>query len=174
MNWWSSESNAKKCKIGIGKIITCLGTNYFNGTLQCKIVGEETYSIAFGKFSLYHAQSSAILCQVIFSLEFQKFEKSDAINLSSGFDGRLTRMIKKWWYGETLLGGKPEHIYIIEKELISLSSHFPSSACVKYMNDHSNFDVSFAEHNLPLWRSCLANDATYCILYSSQRGITAE
>jgi len=57
-------------------------------------------------------------------------------------------MIKKWWYGETLLGGKPEHIYIIEKELISLSSHFPS-ACVKYMNDHSNFYVSFAEHNLP-------------------------
>jgi len=141
----------RNARLGLDKIITCLGTNYFNGTFQCKIVGEETYSIAFGKFSLYHAHSSAFLYQVIFPLEFHKFEnKSDAINLSSGFDGRLTRMIKKWWYGETLLGGKPEHIYIIEKELISLSSHFPSSACVKYMNDHSNFDVSFAEHNLPL------------------------
>ena len=80
----------RNARLGLDKIITCLGTNYFNGTFQCKIVGEETYSIAFGKFSLYHAQSSAILCQVIFSLEFQKFEKSDAINLSSGIDGRLT------------------------------------------------------------------------------------
>lgn len=115
------------------------------------IIGRREYSVAFDKFSLYHAHSSAFLCQVIFPLEFQKFEnKWDVINLSSGIDGRLTRMIKKWWYGETLLVGKPEHKYIIEKELVSLSSLFPSPACVKYINDHSDFDVSFAEHNLPI------------------------
>ncbi|KAM3212108.1 hypothetical protein ACQJBY_065283 [Aegilops geniculata] len=50
--------------------------------------------------------------------EFQKFEnKSDAINPSSGIDGRLATMIKKWWFGEKLLVGKLEHKYIIEKEL---------------------------------------------------------
>lgn len=100
---------------------------------------------------LYHAHNSAFVHQVACECEFQKFEnKSDAINPSSGIDGRLATMIKKWWFGEKLLVGKLEHKYIIEKELVSLIPAFSSFACTKYNSHHPSSDVSSAEYCLPL------------------------
>ncbi|KAL6608263.1 hypothetical protein ACP70R_041326 [Stipagrostis hirtigluma subsp. patula] len=55
---------------------------------------------------------------VIWLMDFQKFENtSDAINPVSGIDERLTKMIKKCWFGERLVVGKPMHKEVIEKKL---------------------------------------------------------
>ncbi|XBI39075.1 hypothetical protein VPH35_123937 [Triticum aestivum] len=74
---------------------------------------EKPHEIIWTKFA-----NKTTVDMVVCECEFQKFvNKSDAINPSSGIDGHLASMIKKWWFGEKLLVGKLEHKYIIEKEL---------------------------------------------------------
>nr|XP_034601790.1 uncharacterized protein LOC117862424 [Setaria viridis] len=51
--------------------------------------------------------------QAIWLVEFQKVENKS----TTGIDERVIQMIKRWYVGETLLVGKPEHKAAIEKEL---------------------------------------------------------